>query len=121
MIPIPNIVHNQITFPLQLLASRLAEHTIGLLGIPVFREGNLLRVPFYNVEVAQACSGIRSLLSLVALGVAYAYFAERQNWARTALVVLMLPIAISTNAIRIVTTCLLGYKYGPGLAEGFMH
>ena len=121
MIPLPGIVHNQITFPMQLLASRLAEKMIVLVGIPVFREGNLLRVPFYSVEVAQACSGIRSLLSLIALGVAYAYFAERKTGARVALVILMVPIAIFTNAIRILVSCLLGCKFGPQWAEGFLH
>jgi exosortase len=121
MIPLPGIVHNQITFPLQLLASRIAEHTIALGGMPVVREGNLLRVPFFSVEVAQACSGIRSLLSLIALGVAYVYFAERRTILRIIVVGLMLPIAIFTNAIRIVVSCLLGYRFGPEWAEGFMH
>jgi exosortase len=121
MIPLPGIVHNQITFPMQLLASRIAENLIVLGGIPVFREGNLLSVPHYSVEVAQACSGIRSLLSLIALGVAYAYFGERKTWVRIALVVVMLPIAIFTNAIRIVASCLIGYRFGPEWAEGFLH
>ena len=121
MIPLPGIIHNQITFPMQLLASRIAENLIALSGIPVFREGNLLQVPHYAVEVAQACSGIRSLLSLVALGLAYSYFATRLTWMRTALVLFMLPIAIFTNALRIVVSCLLGYRFGPEWAEGFLH
>jgi exosortase len=121
MIPLPNIIHNQITFPMQLLASRIAETLISLTGVPVFREGNLLRVPFYSVEVVQACSGIRSLLSLVALGAAYAYAAETRSWLRVMLVILMLPIAIFTNAVRIMSACLLGYKVGPEWAEGFVH
>jgi exosortase len=121
MIPLPMIIHNQITFPMQLLASRIAEGLIGLSGVPVFREGNLLRVPFYTAEVAQACSGIRSLLSLLALGVAYSYFAEERIWMRITLIVLMIPIAIFTNAVRIMTACLLGYKVGPEWAEGFVH
>jgi exosortase len=121
MIPLPGIVQNQITFPLQLLASRTAENLIQLTGIPVFREGNLLRVPFYSVEVAQACSGIRSLLALIALGVAYAYLGERRTWIRLLLVMLMVPIAICTNAVRITVSCLVGYKFGPEWAEGFLH
>jgi exosortase len=121
MIPLPNLIHSQITFPMQLLASRIAEALIELIGLPVFREGNLLRVPSYAVEVAQACSGIRSLLSLIALGTAYAYFAEQRAWARAALVVLMVPIAVFTNSIRIVTSCLVGYRFGAEYAEGFLH
>ena len=121
MIPLPTIIHNQITFPMQLLASRIAETLIRTFGIPVFREGNLLAVPHYAVEVAQACSGIRSLLSLLALGVAYAYFAEERSWMRVLLIILMLPIAILTNAVRIMTACLLGYQVGAEWAEGFVH
>lgn len=121
MIPLPSIIHNQVTFPMQLLASRFAEHLIGIFGLPVFREGNLLRVPYYSVEVATACSGIRSLLSLVALGVAYAYVAERRAWVRLVLVAAMFPVAIATNAFRITTSCLLGYKFGAEWAEGFLH
>ena len=121
MIPLPGIIHSQVTFPMQLLASRLAEHLIGIFGLPVFREGNLLRVPYYSVEVATACSGIRSLLSLVALGVAYAYVAERRPWVRLVLIAAMFPVAIATNALRIMTSCLLGYKFGPEWAEGFLH
>ena len=121
MVPLPGIVYNQITLPMQLLASRIAENLINLVGIPVFREGNLLRVPHYAVEVALACSGIRSLLTLIALGVAYAYFAERRTWSRLTLVVLMLPIAIFTNALRITISCLVGYRFGAEWAEGFLH
>jgi exosortase len=94
---------------------------IALTGIPVFREGNLLKIPHYTVEVAQACSGIRSLLTLLALGIAYAYFAERRIVLRILLVAMMLPIALLTNAFRILTACLLGYRFGEQSAEGFVH
>ena len=120
-IPLPGIIYNQITFPMQLLASRIAAAFIELTGVPVFREGNLLRVPNYSVEVALACSGIRSLLTLIALAVAYAYVAERRMWARLVLVAVMIPIAIFTNALRITLSSLIGYKFGADLAEGFLH
>jgi exosortase len=121
MIPLPLLIYNQVTFPLQLSASRIAAALIEQIGIPVFREGNILSVPHYRVEVAVACSGIRSLLSLIALGIAYGYIAERRTWVRVALVVSMVPIGIFTNALRIAITSLLGYSLGPSWAEGFMH
>ena len=68
MIPLPAIIFNQIAFPLQLLASRAGELVIGLAGIPVVREGNVLQLPSRTLEVAEACSGIRSLVSLVMVG-----------------------------------------------------
>jgi exosortase len=121
MIPLPALIYNQVTFPLQLLASRLASTCIELLGIPVLREGNVLVLPNYSLEVVEACSGIRSLMSLIALALAYGYFVERRLWARTALVALMLPIAVASNALRVVGAGVLTYFWGPHSAEGFFH
>ena len=121
MVPLPGIIHNQITFPLQILASKFAAALIDMTGVPVFREGNILKVPHYTVEVAQACSGIRSLLALLAMGIGYGYFAERRVWVRVALVVFMVPIALFTNGLRITAASLLGYAFDPSWAEGFTH
>lgn len=121
MIPLPALIYNQVTFPLQLLASRLASNSIELLGVPVLREGNVLVLPNYSLEVVEACSGIRSLMSLIALAAAYGYFVEKRLWARIALVVLMLPIAVASNALRVVGAGVLTYFWGPHSAEGFFH
>src|SRR5712664_1151148 len=121
MIPLPALIYNQVTFPLQLLASRLSSNCIELLGIPVLREGNVLVLPNYSLEVVEACSGIRSLMSLIALAVAYGYFVERRLWARITLVVLMLPIAVASNALRVVGAGVVTYFWGPQYAEGFFH
>lgn len=121
MIPLPAIIYYQITFPLQLLASRVAGFCLDLLQVPALREGNLIVLPNTTLAVAEACSGIRSLLSLLALAVAYGYLIERRNWKRLVLVVLMVPIAIVTNALRIVGTGVLTYAFGPRWAEGFFH
>jgi exosortase len=121
MIPLPAIIYSQVTFPLQLLTSRLSSSCLELLGIPVLREGNVLVLPNYALEVVEACSGIRSLISLIALAVAYSYFAERRNWVRMALVVLMLPIAVASNALRVIGAGVLTYFWGPRSAEGFFH
>lgn len=120
-IPLPVIIYNQVTFPLQLMASRLAADCLQLLAVPVLREGNVLFVPRYAMEVAEACSGIRSLTSLVAVAIAYVYLAERRWWARIVLVALMFPIAVVSNGLRIVGAGLLAYLIGPEWAEGFFH
>ena len=121
MIPLPALIYNQVTFPLQLLASRLASSSLELLGIPVLREGNVLVLPNYSLEVVEACSGIRSLMSLIALAVVYGYFVEQRLWARITLVVMMLPIAVASNALRVVGAGVVTYFWGPQYAEGFFH
>jgi exosortase len=121
MIPIPVILYNQITFPLQLLASRLATFWLGLFRVPVLRDGNVLVMSNYSLEVVEACSGIRSLMTLFALAVAYGYLAERRLWARILLAILVVPIAIVTNAIRIMLAGMLAHRFGPATAEGFLH
>jgi len=121
MIPIPVIIYNKITFPLQLLASRVASSFLEFIGVPVLRDGNVLILSNYSLEVVEACSGIRSLMSLVALAVAYGYLAEPRRWVRFVLVLLMVPIAIVTNAIRITGAGVLAHRFGPAAAEGFLH
>ena len=121
MIPFPAIIFNQITFPLQLLASRLATSVLQLINVPVLREGNLIILPNYTLEVVDACSGIRSLMTLITLAIAYGYLVEKKIWVRWLLVVIMIPIAIVSNSIRIVGAGLLTYHFGPRMAEGFFH
>jgi exosortase len=121
MIPIPVIIYNQITFPLQLVASRLATAWLEFVNVPVLRDGNVLVLSNYSLEVVEACSGIRSLMTLMALAVAYGYLLEPRRWVRYVLALLMIPIAIVTNAIRIVGAGLLAHRYGSAAAEGFLH
>jgi exosortase len=121
MIPIPAIIFNQITFPLQILASKVAANTLPLAGVPVLREGNIINLPAMPLEVAQACSGIRSLLSLGTLAVIYGYLMESRNWMRTLLALASIPIAVVANSLRIVGTGLLVQYWDPDKAEGFFH
>ncbi|MFI5072384.1 MAG: exosortase A [Terriglobales bacterium] len=121
MIPIPVIIYNQITFPLQLLASRFATFWLQLVNVPVLREGNLIILPNYTLEVVEACSGIRSLMTLITLAVAYGYLMNDRRWLRWALALLMIPIAIVSNAIRIMGAGLLTYHFGHEMAQGFFH
>ena len=121
MIPLPTIVYNQITFPLQLLASRFATFWLELVRVPVLRDGNILIFSNYSLEVVEACSGIRSLMTLIAVAVMYGYFLEPRRWVRFALVLLMVPIAIVSNAIRIMGAGVMAHAFGPGAAVGFLH
>jgi exosortase len=121
MIPIPAIIYNQITFPLQLIASRLASAGLELADVPVLRDGNILIMSNYSLEVVEACSGIRSLMTLMALAVAYGYLVSPQRWVRYVLAAFMLPIAIVTNAIRVMGAGMLAHRFGPAAAEGFLH
>ena len=121
MVPLPGLIYNQMTFPLQLLASRFGAASLSLLQVPVLREGNLLVLPNYTLEVVDACSGIRSLMSLVALAIGYGYLAENRIWIRVALAALMLPIAVVSNGLRIVGTGVLTYVSGTPVGGGFFH
>jgi exosortase len=120
-IPLPTIVFNQITFPLQLLASRFASDLLPLLGVPVLRDGNIIQLPAMPLEVAEACSGIRSLMSLFTVAVIYGYFLERTTWRRVLLALSSLPIAVAANVARIVGTGLCVQYWDPDKALGFFH
>jgi len=121
MIPIPSILFNQITFPLQLLASKVASDVLPLGGVPVLREGNVIGLPLMQLEVAEACSGIRSLLSLATLTIIYGYLMESRIWIRVLLAIASVPIAVAANSFRIVGTGLLVQYWDPEKAEGFFH
>ena len=120
-IPIPGIIFNQIAFPLQLLASRFGELTISACQIPVLREGNVIVLASTTLEVAEACSGIRSLVSLVALAVIWGYLAESPTWLRWLLACAAVPIAIFANGFRVAGTGIAAHFVGPEAAQGFFH
>jgi exosortase len=120
-IPIPSIIFNEITLPLQMLASKLASGLLPLFGIPVLREGNVIELPAMKLEVAEACSGIRSLISLFTLSIFYGYFLERSTLRRTVLALASVPIAIAANAVRILGTGLCVQYWDPEKAMGFFH
>jgi len=144
-IPIPAIIFNKIAFPLQLFASRCAVWSMSMLGIPVLRQGNVIELKPLNsidtrkLEVVEACSGIRSLMTLVTLAVVFAYFTHPRKddgsgtggmfgflrsygfWRSTILVVSAVPIAILTNSARVSGTGILSHYYGTQVADGFFH
>jgi len=120
-IPLPSIIFNEITLPLQMLASKLAGALLPLFGVPVLREGNVIELPSMKLEVAEACSGIRSLISLFTLSVFYGYFLESSIGRRAVLVMASIPIAIAANAVRILGTGLCVQYWDPDKALGFFH
>ncbi|MDE3195524.1 MAG: exosortase [Acidobacteriota bacterium] len=120
MIPIPTVLYNQLTFPLQMRASEMAEWMISALGIPVIREGNVLELANQKLNVVEACSGIRSLLTLTFLSLVYGYFGEKRKWIRAALFFSTIPIAILANAGRVALTGVVS-QINPELAEGLFH
>ncbi len=121
MIPIPSILMDQITFPMQLFASKVAAKSLHLVGIPVLREGNIIQLANTSLEVAEACSGIRSLISLLALSVVFAYFSQKETWKRIVLVLSTFPIAIIANAARVAGTGIMAHYYGDSVAQSFFH
>jgi exosortase len=121
MVPLPAIVFSQITFPLQILASKLSAWLLPFLGVPVLREGNVINLPAMPLEVAEACSGIRSLLSLTTLAIMYGYLLEKRVAIRVVLALASVPIAVVANGLRIVGTGLLVQYWDPDKAEGFFH
>jgi exosortase len=121
MVPIPALVFSQITLPLQMLASKVAAILLPLAGVPVLREGNVIHLSSMRLEVAEACSGIRSLLSLTTLAIIYGYLVETRMWVRVLLAVASIPIAVAANSLRIVGTGLLVQYWDPDKAQGFFH
>jgi exosortase len=121
-IPIPVIVYNEVVFPLQFIASKFATSALEMLNLfPIMREGNVLILPGMSLEVVEACSGIRSLMSLLALAAGFGYLMERSIAARWFLFLAMVPLAIISNGTRVMITAIMSNYLGPRAAEGFMH
>lgn len=121
MIPPPAVLFNQLALPLQLVASRMGEGLIAAAGVPVLRDGNVLHLPSRSLEVVEACSGIRSLISLLMLAVVLGYFTDRRIGARIAIAVAAVPLAIVTNAVRVGGTGITSEWISPSAADGFFH
>jgi exosortase len=121
MIPIPTILFNKIAFPLQLLASRFGEMALTVVGIPVLREGNVITLSNTTLEVAEACSGIRSLVSLLAFAIVLGYLSDRRLWTRAVIAVASVPVAIVANGVRVAATGIAAYRIGPEAALGTLH
>ena len=120
MIPIPALIYARITLPLQLFASTVAEYILAMVGIPVLRDGNVLELASQRLSVVEACSGIRSLLSLTFLSLVYGYFFDSKPWMRWLLLAATIPVAIAANAARVTLTGMVS-EYRVDLAQGLFH
>ena len=116
MLPKLAVVYNQVTLPLQLIASRMAATMLSVGGVGVIREGNILDVAGHRVSVAEACNGIRYLLSLGFMAVVFAYLVDSKAWMRIVLLAAALPLAIFANAIRVAVAA-----WSPALDSGTAH
>jgi exosortase D (VPLPA-CTERM-specific) len=121
MIPIPSVVFNQIAFPLQIVASKFGETVLWLWGIPVLREGNLITLASTTLEVAEACSGVRSLVSLLTLGILYGHFVESRPLVRILLAIAAVAVTIPANGLRVAAIGIAVHYMGPQAAEGWFH
>ncbi len=120
MIPLPYILYDAIAFPLKLFATKFSTIFLQALGVPIYSEGNLIYLPTTTLEVADACSGIRSLISILALSVIIAKIMLSDNIKRILLISLSIPVVIFCNMLRIIITGLLAAK-NPKLSQGFFH
>ncbi len=121
MVPIPYILYDAAAFPLKMIASWIGEHSLDFIGVPVLRDGNIISLPNIQLEVADACSGIRSLMSLLALATATAYFLHLGLGKGLVLFLSAVPTSVGTNSLRIIVTGILSYRFGQRAAEGFFH
>jgi exosortase A len=121
MVPVPDTVLGMVSFPLQLLATKISVGMIQFCSIPVFREGNMLFFTNTQLEVAEACSGIRSIVSLSMLSILFAYMSLKGWWRKAILVLSAIPIALLANVPRISGTGVLAHYFGDQVARGFLH
>lgn len=121
MIPIPALAYNAVAFPLKFFVSWLSVGILKAMGLMVLREGNVIIFPNITLEVVDACSGMRSLSSILALATAYALIFLSSSWKRLVLVASAIPIAIGANVLRVVVTGILARRIGTAAAEGFFH
>jgi exosortase len=121
MVPLPAVIWNRIAFPMQLFGSYLTEQAVYFIGIPIYREGNVLHLAETTLEVVAACSGLRSLVTLFALAGALAFFSKLSNWRKWILFFTAAPIAIFANIVRLTMTAILASYYGSEVAQGFLH
>jgi len=121
MIPLPAIIWNKIAFPMQLFSSYLTEQVVSTLGIPIYREGNVMHLAQTTLEVVAACSGLRSLVTMFALSGALALLSTLTAKKKIILFFSAAPIAIFANTVRLTATALMATEIGAAAAQGFLH
>ena len=120
-IPLPALIFNQLAFPLQLLASRIGVAMLSWIGIPVVREGNVILLQNATLEVAEACSGVRSLISMLTLALLYGSLTAQRPGVRVAMMAAAVPVVLLANGMRVAGAGIAAHVYGAGAASGFLH
>lgn len=121
MVPLPYVLYDSVAFPLRLLAAHLAGWGIRLTGLPVLVEGNAIYLPSVSLDVVDACSGIRSLISLLAVGTVLAYIMLPRRWLKVLVALLVPLVAVASNSLRVMITGLLAERWGSVVLEGATH
>ncbi len=121
IIPIPNQLYSTITLPLQLKVSKVSEAIIRLMSIPVLREGNIIHIPEKTFQVVEACSGLRSMITLLTLSLIMGYFMLTRALSRWALIGLSIPIAFLVNVIRVIILVSIYHYFHIDLSIGTTH
>ena len=121
MIPIPAQIYSKLTIPLQLFVSKASVDMSSLLGLPIYREGNIIHLHDRTLQVVQACSGLRSMISLLTLSAIFSYLTLKSNLLRTILFLSGIPAAILVNIIRVVLMVLAFYYFNYDLSKGTTH
>lgn len=121
MVPVPAVIYYQATLPMQLLSTKATTFLLQLLGMPAIRQGNIIHLPGYSLEVIEACSGLRSLVTLLALGALYSWLYMAGKIRPVLLTLAMIPIAITANVFRIMLTAIGAYTISIELADTFLH
>jgi exosortase len=121
MIPLPYVIYYAVTFPMQIFATKVTVKILKIIGMSAVQQGNIIRLPGYSLEVAEACSGLRSLISLLALGAVYARLSQPDIYRQIILFLSTVPIAVAANVFRITFTAVGAYTVSKELAEDFLH
>ena len=121
MIPVPAQIYSSLTIPLQLFVSKTSTDLTMLLNVPIFRQGNVIQLPEQTLEVVQACSGLRSVASLLAVSAIFGYLRVNSNYLRTIIVFSSIPIAIIVNIFRVLIMILASYYFQYDLSKGTIH
>ncbi len=121
MIPVPGQIYASLTIPLQLFVTKMTAAIASALHIPILREGNVLHLPEYTLQVVDACSGLRSIMSLLTLGAVIGYFGLRSNPLRWLLFVSAIPVAVFVNIVRVLVMVLAFYYFDKDLTHGAVH
>ena len=121
MFPLPNFLYGKVSLQLKLISSKLGVYMMQAAGMSAFRQGNIIDLGFTQLQVVDACSGLRFLISLIVLALLLAYFTRMSFWKKAVVVISAVPLSVITNSLRIAVTGILHEHFGARVADGFFH